>query len=198
MSALPVQSWPSPERALELFARLRPDDTVGHADFAVAFLDPLAEHLRRNNTAHDHALFEAAEDAVISLLKNPAAFDPARGSLQSYLCMSAAGDLKNVLSRERRHHEKRASVELDDFAGKEEDEGEDLPSLDHPTFAAAIAEFTDPERAALELMRDGVRETARFAEVLGIAGRAPREQFAEVKRAKDRIKQRLKRVAEGL
>lgn len=199
MDAPSAPSWPSPDAALTLLARLRPDDTVGHAEFAVAFLPPLVAHLRRNNAAHDDDLCEAAGDAVISLLKNPARFDPARGmSLQGYLCMSAGGDLKNILDRERRHHKKRESVELGTVAGKTDDEGDELPTLAHPKFAEAVAAFTDQERAVLDLIRDGVRDTGRFAEVLGIADRRGDEQFDAVKRAKDKIKARLKRVAEGL
>ena len=199
MDAPSAPSWPPPEDALELFARLRPDDTVGHADFAVAFLPPLVAYLRRNNTAHDDHLCEAAEDAIISLFKNPARFDPARGiTLQGYLCMSAGGDLKNILDRERRHHTRREFVEIDEIAGMTDDEGDELPTLAHPKLAAAIAAFSEPERAVLDLIRDGVRDTARFAAVLGIAALPGDEQFAAVKRAKDKIKVRLKRVAEEL
>jgi hypothetical protein len=193
----PRESWPPHEQVQELFARLLANGPVAHADFTEAFLEPLVAHLRRTNSADEHFLLEAAEDAVMSLLKR---YDPARSSLESYLRMSAAGDLRNILTRERRHHCKRENVdpvELGEIAGKSVDESEEGPTFDHPVLAAVLAEFGDGERAVFELMRDGVRDTAAFAAALGVTDRTPDEQFAAVKRVKDRIKVRLKRAVEG-
>ena len=46
-------------------------------------------------------------------------------------------------------------------------------------------------------MLQGERKTAAFAEALGIEQRSPREQRIEVKRVKDMLKQRIKRMRHG-
>ena len=199
MDASARDSWPPLAAAQELFARLLALDPLAPADFTAAYLDLLIAHLRRSNHVDDHFIQEAAEDAILSLLKRPEQYDPTRASLEAYLGMSASGDLRNILRRDGRHHNRREDVEVGDVAGKSPDESDDdLPTFDHPAFAAVIAEFTTDERATLGLMRGGERTTAVFAAALSITDRTPDEQFAEVKRVKDRIKLRLKRAAEGL
>ena len=50
------------------------------------------------------------------------------------------------------------------------------------------------DRRVFDLMFIGERDTAVFAYALGLTERPPGEQFDAVKRAKDRIKARLKRA----
>jgi DNA-directed RNA polymerase specialized sigma24 family protein len=195
-------SWPSADRAAELVRRLAAGDPVAPSDFAAAYLDPLVAFLRATNpSADDHAVQDAAEDAIVSLCKNPAQFDPARGELAAYLKMSAAGDLKNLLAREKKHHRNRESwdsVELDAAARNSGDDGaDDLPSFDHPALATVIAAFTADERRVFELIRAGERRNEVFAAALGLTHLTEVEWEAEVLRIKDRIKRRLKRAVEG-
>lgn len=194
--------WPDARLACALLGGLIGGDPLAPSQFAEAYLEPLIAFLRAvHRQVDDHTRQEAAERAIISLCKSPNRFDPARGDLVAYLTMSATGDLRNLLSSETRHHEKREnwdSVELDVAAGKSDDGGADSDSLsfDLPALAAVISCLSNEERAALELMREGERSTARFAAVLGLVASTPHEQVAEVKRVKDRIKQRLKRALE--
>jgi hypothetical protein len=53
------------------------------------------------------------------------------------------------------------------------------------------------QQRCLKLMLQGERKTAAFAEALGIEQRSPREQRIEVKRVKDMLKQRIKRMRHG-
>lgn len=190
------------EMAAELFARLVAGDPLAPSELAATFLDPLIAHLSfKWPKVDDHLRLSAAEEALISLFKNPAKFKPELRTLLGYLQMAAEGDLKNLSQREKRHHRDRTSwdsVELDQPARNEDCEVADseLPSFDHPTLAAAIRNFTEAERRAFELMRAGERSTAAFATALGIADLAATEQASEVKRVKDRIKLRLKRAME--
>ena len=93
---------PPPAADAALVARLVALDSTVFSDIAAAFLGPLVAFLRRSHPrADEHLLFTAAEDAVISLLKNPKAFDPARGSLLGFLRMAARGD----------HHRRRSQLQ---------------------------------------------------------------------------------------
>jgi DNA-directed RNA polymerase specialized sigma24 family protein len=193
--------WPSPEEAAALFARLVAGDPLAPPVLAEAFLDPLVAHLRiKYPRVDDHAHRAAAADAIISLLKSPAQFDPAQRTLAGYLRMSAEGDLLNFLNREKKHHDRRENwdpVEHDTADRNSGEAGEsDLPSFDHPALAAVIRGLSDVERRVFELLVAGERGTEVFAAALGLADVSPDEQEASVKRAKDRIKQRLKRAAE--
>ncbi len=173
-------------------------DPDSGAAFAEAVLPGLLVRLAAlNPRADDGDILSAAGDAVLGLIKNPASYDPARRSLAGYLVMSAQGDLRNRLKAEGRHHRRRApldSVELGP-AGRNSEEGRgDAPALDGPELRPVLAALSGPERRVLELLLAGERSTAAFAGALGLAGLPPGEQEAEVKRAKDRIKARLKRA----
>jgi RNA polymerase sigma-70 factor (ECF subfamily) len=178
---------------------------------AGSFLPSLLVHLQRANPAIHADLREtAAHDALISLIKNPASFDPARGDLAAYLRMSAQGDLINLLDKEGRHHQGRRPWHLVEHA----DEGRNnLGRDDDPSLPLRIAEeqeqanrvapgfdgpgWTDAERRVVALMRRGERSTAVIADAMGLGSLPPEEQKREVKKVKDRIKKRLERRGEA-
>jgi RNA polymerase sigma factor (sigma-70 family) len=197
-------SWPSADLAAELFLRLTVGNPRDISTFIEAYLDPLIAFLRSAHPgADDHTRQTVAEDALISLCKCPAQYTPSRGALAAYLRMSATGDLKNLLDRERKRCEKQKHwdcVEDDVVARNSDDEGDDfdLPSFDRPAIAAVIRGFSEEERKVFELMRAGERCNEVFAAALGWANLSRDEQSDRVKRVKDRIKQRLKRAVEGL
>jgi hypothetical protein len=185
-------TWPQADVTDRLLRRLREPDTTASADFAQALLDPLVHSLRvKWPHTDDHLLYQAAGDTLLSVIRNPAVFDPARGNLPAFLRMAAHRDLANLTQREKKHHQKREYPNLVELAA---DDGnlfaDEWP--DSPGVATAIAELSDAERHVLDLMRDGERRTEVFAAALGIAD-GP-EAAAEVKRVKDRIKARLKRA----
>lgn len=191
--------WPPDAELLAAWRRLVADpDTAGA--FAALVLRPLAADLARRNPAADPAdLDTAAGDAVLSLLRDPGKYDPARSPLAAYLGLAARGDLLNLWARQRRAARGRVpldSVELDPPA-RNEDGGGDLPGFDSPGLGAVIASLTDAERRVFDLMRAGERATAAFAHALGVADRPPAEQAAEVKRAKERVLKRLQRAGRG-
>jgi hypothetical protein len=70
----------------------------------------------------------------------------------------------------------------------------DLEHLPSHLDARVLALLPDPtDQSLLELMMDGVRESAAYAAVMGLQGQPRDVQAREVKRAKDRIRARLKR-----
>ena len=199
--------WPDAETAQQLHRQLSSDDPVATARFAEAFLDPLAEWLRRNNPSIDEHLCDtAAGDAIISILRSPQQYDPKRSPLDHYLRMAGQGDLRNLLEKERRYscrHTELPAVEPADDGRNNEygDSFEERALSDDPDSELLkqiqeIAEntFTPPERRVLQLMIDGERRTVVFAQALGIEHLSVIEQRREVKQVKDRIKKRLQRA----
>src|SRR5438094_9586242 len=101
---------PDSTEVLQLHQRLIDGDPTAPSDLAAIFLQPLILWLQEHNRGIDPDLCsDAAEDAIVSLIHNPAAYRPELLDLPAYLRMSAQGDLQNLLQRERKHHEQRCA-----------------------------------------------------------------------------------------
>lgn len=189
--------WPDTATATDLYRRLLTSDRVASSEFAAAFLEPLIAYLHAAYPhADDHHRIEAAEDAVLSVIRNPAVYDPSRGNLLTFLRMAARRDLDNIRAREQRHQrnrEIRDCVELGTQDGNGFQDA-DLPSFDDPGIAAIVATLSEDERRVLDLMRTGERRTEAFAALLGVANRSVDEQRRVVKQVKDRVKKRFQRT----
>jgi DNA-binding CsgD family transcriptional regulator len=198
---------PEPDGVL-LHRRLLAGAATASSQLAVAYVDRLVDWLAaKDPCAPEHFRIEAAGEAVLSLIRNPAAYDPTRLGLFEYLCMAARGDLRNLLARERKHHRGRVAWGIvedaaggGNYLGRDEDpslplrlaEAAAMPQ--DPAWAEVYAAASPAERRVLDLMAAGERSTADFAAALGLAERTKEEQEREVKRLKDRLKQRLKRA----
>ncbi|HZU05403.1 MAG TPA: sigma factor [Chloroflexota bacterium] len=200
-----------------LHARLLAGDPTAPADLAETYLPRLVARLGRYYKNVDPQLLEsAAIDAVLDLAMHPHRYDPARGRLESYLFMAARRDLLNALQRTQRRaaHERPLTV-IDPSAGNVElasparnlraSEADDPLELliqqeaADPRLMAAIREQCDErEWAVFQLMLDGEDRTAAYAQVLGITHLSPREQAQEVKRVKERLKKRARRLVQRL
>ena len=209
-------SLPTREEELILHRRLAAADPVASADLAKTYLLRLIASLRRSNSRRVPTEFieEAADEALMCLVKNPNGFDASRNRaklpLFAHLRLAAQRDLQNILRREERHWRRRVSlkrVELSPSAGKY------LGRNDDPSEALQLREeaekadgqilcfvrqgLGDGELRALELMLQGDRQTAAFARVLGIEHLSKEEQQAEVKRVKGKLKKRIEREDHG-
>jgi len=196
-----------------LHDRLSSGEPTASAEAAERFLEPLTNRLLRSRRdIRDPQLVEQAViDAVFSYIMRPQQYDPGRSSLEGYLYRSAVGDLKNELARDRRHSLRAVSIDggppavelslVDRNTSVEEEAldrlGAGLPAgLDRAAALQLIGqELPDPgDRRLLQLMLDGERRTAVYSGELGIMTRPPGEQRNIVKRHKDRIKVRLRRL----
>lgn len=195
----------------DLLQRLLDGDPVASADLAGAYLPLLTCDIGwargTGRSLDQHIVETAAQDAVLGLIANPRQYDPTRMPLLNYLRMSARGDLKNALAREARHARRSAPLESVDFwlaAGNSdgEDDRVELPGgLSAEAFwRAADADLVRPEdrKAARMMFEDEIRETEPFARLYNLDHLPPTEQRREVKRQKDRIKIRLKRLGDRL
>jgi hypothetical protein len=191
--------WPEADELAALYAGLVVGAPLAPSDLAGAVLDPLVAHLRyRFPGADEHDYHSAAADAVVSLIRSPAVYNPARRGLRGFLQMAAEQDFRNLRDVQRKHHTNRESSEYVELAADVRNNPADGDSpFDDPPLAVEIGSFAADERAVFELMRDGERDTSVFAAALGIGHLSPDEQTSIVKRVKDRIKARLKRAVEG-
>lgn len=190
-----------PDDGLELHRRLVAGSKTASAQLASAFLAELFSRLRgrhRQDIADD-LLHEAAEDAILALIKNPLSFKPEKQkSLINYLVMSAEGDLRNALQKQPALK----LVELPDDIGNSisgDDSGstrlevEEELRLAEPLLRAVCEGLDEKECECLMLKLDGERKTERFAAVLGIEHLSQSEQQEQVKKVKDKLEARIRR-----
>jgi RNA polymerase sigma-70 factor (ECF subfamily) len=206
-SVSPAGASPSPEVERELHQRLLAGDVLASSELADAYLRPLVQRLRRYKLTSDAHLVEtAAIDAVLATAQHPERYDPARASLTTYLAMAARGDLLNAIQKGQRraaHQTDLKDVELG-TAGRNVGWSGDDPAEEAvrrvdgtPAFVATVrGAFDDQEWAVVELMLEGQRRPVReYARLLGLEHLATDEQARAVKRVKDRLEKRLRRLA---
>jgi hypothetical protein len=206
-----VFAFPSQDEALVLYGALLEGDPVAPSDVAMAYLAPLARWLARLNPRADSSACDtAAEDAILSLLKRPQSYDPARMPLEAYLRMAAKRDLQNARHAAGQQASRQAdwgAVELSPTVRKYLVDVDADPARivelremveeivrKRPRLPAdALAGLTPGETQALGLVECGERRTELYAVALGLTHLPLAQQRAEVKRVKDRLKLRLKR-----
>lgn len=197
----------------ELHARLLDGDPIAPSELFVHFSLRLYRRLAvRFASVRDEQLIEdAVTDALFGYSQRPQPYNPEKGSLSSYLYMAAQGDLKNAL--EKRQRRRRREIPFDPVAhdragGNSEQEAtagmESLlrklpPGLTLDAVKAQVwAAFPDDtDRQLLQLLLDDVRPTPPYAAVLRLDGQPLAQQRAAVKRHKDRIKVKLRRLQKG-
>ena len=183
----------------EIHKRLLEGDPVAPAELAEEIWAPLLQRLKKRHPrlALTEFLNDSVSDALISYIKRPGQFDPAKRGLFGFLVMAAEGDLRNALAKVKRRQRGEIpleSVELELADGKKADEG--LTASEAAATANRRLErlFKDPaDRAAVRLMADGERSVAAFARIWRLEALSANAQKGEVKRRKDRIKKVLER-----
>lgn len=200
------------EQDRALHARLLARDPVAWSELADLHLSGLAAFLRRVFSPDDPALAEdVATDLLVDLMRHPERYDPTRMSLRGYLRMAARRDFFNRIKSEQRHRQRLVPFPDEDTPGVEDsrrprnlflesaedpaDVVEQQVSTDAELEAILDDAFTPQEREILDLMLDDVRSTRVYAERLGITHLPPDQQRREVKRVKDRLGKRLRRLA---
>lgn len=190
----PHSDWPDADEEKRLLAAIRAGSPAAKNEAAARYLPLLVAYLRgRYPRATDDHVYGAADEALMNFLVRPARYDANRGSLGTYLRLSAAGDLKNAFARDAKHRGAALDSVAEPTDHRKDTRSPDDPLAD-PRIAAELAALSAPERAVLELMIEGVRDTEAYAAVLGIAHRSADERRAEVKRVKDRLQKRLGRA----
>jgi hypothetical protein len=191
------------DRLNDIHARILAGSRIASLDLFREAAAPVTGHVMQQvpgvteDEAHDCAI-----NAIIGHLENTKIFDQAKSSLWTYLCMVAAADGRDAVDK-RRNRDR--LLEKDGFnielwgshPNKQQEDienrrdAEKIMRLHGDTIAN-----TDAERRVLALMLEGEREVAPYAEALGLEGAA--NATAEVKKVKDRISLRMKKVGDEL
>ena len=187
-----------------LHARLLQGDPTAPADLVDWYLEPLIAWLHRTFPGDDRDLMESvATDSILALGRLPARFDPDRLTLDAYLRMDARGDLLNARKTERRRQRPLVPLETVElhpqarnsgWSGTSDPENRALAALSQERVLALRDHFCERDWEVVMLMVDGERRTERFAAILEIEHQPPDERARGVKRAKDRLKGKLKRL----
>ena len=186
-----------------LHADVRAGDPTAWSRTFTTLLDPLIDALgfKWPSLCGTERLRDFAIDSIMSYLQAPDHYDPSKSSLLTYLRIDAHGDLLNEHDRMKRalDAEERVAVEVADEQRKgaidEYSSDREPPPM---TFAQIRDAFPDErDRRAVLLLIADERSTEMFAEVWDVADLPADEQFAAVKRNKDRVKARLRRLRKG-
>ncbi len=199
---------PTPEWQQEQHRRIMQRDVTAFAELCEAALPHLIAFLEARFAAQDAHLRETvAIDLLLDYRRRPDQYDPRRSSLFSYLRMAAKYDMYNQIKKIRRAE--RALTPLDSPAvalqhpdgNTQQNDAEIEEWLQQHTdltlreiFVRVEEQLSETEQQVLALMLEGVRETGVFAGVLGLSALDETAQRREVKRVKDRIMQRLRRL----
>lgn len=194
-----ILNWPTPNEERQLLTNLKTGAPTAREEIATQFLPLLMQYLAcAHPRANPELRDDAADRALLAFLGAPHQFDPTRGTLGTYLRMSARRDLLNLLDTERRVQ---CGIALDSVAEPADYRNmmrdEEL-TWDDPRLIAELNALDADEQTALDLMRRGIRETAAFVRGLDLGHLPDEEQVAVVKRLKDRVKKRLARAVEDL
>jgi hypothetical protein len=149
---------------------------------------------------------DAVTDVILNYVARPLQYDPKRSRLDGYLKMAAHRDLLNAVEHDNRQPR---AVSLDDVADStlarnEQQQGVDRNTVlrDRLGFDGSHDEFMrfvdmlfadEVDRRIVRAMADGERDTATYVRLLGLEHLDKQAQARQVKRDKDRIKQRLRR-----
>jgi len=180
-------------------------DPTAPSRIADALLGPLIEALKFNWPHRDpHEIEQQAIDSLMNYFGAPERFNPAGSALLTYLRMDAQGDLTNSyraspLKKEIASDDvELESVERNELVEAAYDDPDEEEQAESELDAKLNEAFPDPkDRAVVELLRDGVRSTDDYADVLEVTHLDPVARREFVQRVKDRIKKKLDRLFPG-
>jgi hypothetical protein len=197
---------PTPEELRELHEKLRSGNVVAPILLAAQLLPALQRRFIRRSGFDEHRVESLIGFRVAEYLAHPERYDPSRSPLLAYLWQDIDGDLKNELAAHAKRREREVpdspAVELfhrERNPGVEEEALDAVDPFDAPAeliqaARAEAAHLNEQDRELVRLIDEGVRETAVYAEVLGIRHLPVERQRKEVKRHKDRLKKSLEAI----
>lgn len=202
---------PEPNRTWQYrtYQRLLRNDPTAFAELCERVLPHLVLFLQSQFPQQDqHRLEMAAIDVMLAFRADPEKYDVKKLSVVAYLRMAARKDVLNLLDKTHRREQRLTDIEGLNIA-TEENPVEAHFALDEwleqhtelslkEIFAALEREIDPDDIAVLMLMAEGVRETERYAEVMGVGHLGEETQRQVVKKAKDRLIKQLQRFGERI
>ena len=194
-----------PAKLASVHARLLDRDPSASASLFELVYGPLIGHgLKRHGPLGlDREQAEHfALNIVASLIERPEQFDGTKGSLFGFLCIALDGDVVNAseTAKTRTRKFSEHAVEVQEVGGNfystTPETRMDARRIMEQHGSEIIVD--DGDEAVLTLFLLEERDYAAYAQALGIEHLPPNERDAEVKRRKDRIEARLKRLGRRL
>jgi DNA-directed RNA polymerase specialized sigma24 family protein len=199
------------QRGHRLHESLLAGDPTAQSRIAEEILPGVSEQLSRYRIAQrtdEQLAADAVVDAFIDYVERPASFDPRKLSLPAFLRLAAHRNLLNLRQKPAVQKKYEKAVELAS-PDRNEDWEEELIERDErhallaripggslaEKVAAILPDLTD--QSLCMLMLEGERETAVYADLLGLSGE-PEQLRREVKKQKDRITKVLQRYRKDL
>lgn len=203
---------PDEKDIVAVYRRLINGEPDAPLDLIELCLDPLIRtlELKYPSLPDPEWTSDIATDTLLAFVQDPSRYIPERGRLWPYLVLDAKRNLQNLIQKEERRRKRLVpldAVALVPSGGNSNVEDEVLERL-VPTFSAGQydvnqiyeqlrREIADPhDWQVLLLLFAGERRTHVFAKVLDITHLPADEQRKQVKRVKDRLRIRLKRLGE--
>lgn len=191
------------ERLDAVHQRLVGGSRVASRDLFLLALQPLAHFIAKSQpTLRDDEAHDIATDAILAYLNNPARCDLGRASLWTYLCMVAGSDAIDMFRTRARRADllREAAEDVAEWSSRTNHHADVEIAIDArrilDTHGHKLA-TNDIERQVLMLILTGEKATAGFAEALGLDPEGGETEVL-VKRAKDRMRLRLRRLRDEL
>lgn len=188
-----------------LYSRLVSGDPTASADLIECLYGPLIGHAIKKHGKFGMDRDRAADlalDVLVSLIEHPNQYDPSKGNIFGYLCMAIDGDAINR-GRDLGNRKQIFSayvVEVQEIGGNTYETSPetriDAMGILDKHLNEIVSEEGDME--VLRLILQEEREYEVYAAALQLTTRSADERAKEVKRRKDRIEKRLKRLKEKL
>ena len=190
------------ERAVQdaLHADVCAGDPTAWSRVFMQLLDPLVDALgfKWPQLRGTERLRDFAVDGIMHYLQAPERYDPKQSSLLTYLRLDADRDLLNEHARLKRVLRAEQQVSVEVAAQQRNGASDEYPSDREPP-DMTLSQIRDAlpderDRCAALLIMDDERSTTVFADVWGLRDLPSAEQVAAVKRNKDRVKARMRRL----
>lgn len=192
--------------------RILAADPIAFAELCEVALPMLSLFLQAQFPQQNpHLCDTTAVDCLLAYRGRPQQYDPDKLALFAYLRMAVRRDMLNAIDSRQRRTRHLTDIDHPDMQTQLAVESEmsetmvlddwlvEYTQLSRTEIQNRVAELmTDEELQALWLMLDGVRDSDRYVQVLGITHLDKPAQRRAVKQVKDRIKKRLRRLGQKL
>jgi hypothetical protein len=185
------------ERLAEIHERLIAGRPTAAAELFDEAIEPLTRFVISRYRSDRFGWDDVAMDVLFELIDRPEAFDPSKRRLFGYLCMKASGDALNAKQKAiRREKTVCPAVEFDASDGESGASRLQINAAAHRLIMEHWSEIVqDPADAiVLKLWLEEESDTAVYAIALGLDELPVSAQRAEVKKYRDRIEKRLRRL----
>ncbi len=148
-----------------------------------------------------HMVEEAVGQALLDYNDEPERYDPERSTLRSYLGMMAHSHFRDARKKEQRYADHQVSFSLLSALEMEQQLASSTEEVENAfvvkeSLEQLNAAFTDPiERRIVSLIVNRVRSRDPYVRVLNLQHLSEPEQRKEVKRVRERLVKRMRRLS---